>query len=71
MGSKMGPRRPWTWPGHHPDKVTVSVRWWGQSQPATGETLATEITDSSSGGISAQRKKWLEAEARRGGRSPF
>ena len=23
MGSKMGPRRPWTWPGHHPDKVTV------------------------------------------------
>lgn len=32
MGSKMGPRSPWTWPGHHPDRVTVSVRWWGHSR---------------------------------------
>ena len=71
MGSKMGPRSPWTWPGHHPNKVTVSVRWWGHSRLAIGETLETESADSSSGGISAQGKKRLEAEARRGGRSPF
>ena len=37
----------------------------------TADRMETESADSSSGGISAQGKKRLEAEARRGGRSPF